>query len=195
MQNAEEPILPTDPDKSESPTPAERASASEAPEFTILQRRPWMIADLVRVFLILLSLAAAGVLVLIFMPQTALDTIVQDLQARHQVASPEQIAFLYLGDEIADNAMHIRGVVRNITAVPIEQLDALVRFYSYDRILLETTVVRMSKETIGPGEIAQFELVYPNYQNEFAGYSIEFKLRQGSLVPYKDLRTIKAQSD
>ena len=79
----------------------------------------------------------------------------------------------------SNSQFHIRGVVRNITASPIEQLDAVVRFYAQDRSLLETIIVRMDKETIGPNEIAQFELVYPNDRLEFAGYSTEFKLRQG----------------
>ena len=68
-----------------------------------------------------------------------------------------------------------------------------MRFYTQDRSLLETTIVRMDKETIGPNEIAQFELVYPNDRLEFAGYSTEFKLRQGELVPYKDLRKLPVQ--
>jgi hypothetical protein len=46
----------------------------------------------------------------------------------------------------------------------------------------------MSKETIDPGAIAQFELVYPKYEAEFGSYSVEFKLRQGAVVPYKDMR-------
>ena len=104
------------------------------------------------------------------------------------MARPEKIAFLYLGDEVKGTEFQIRGVVRNISPVPIEQLDAAVRFYAHDGTILETTVVRMSKETIAPDEIAQFELVYPNYRMEFAKYSVEFKLREGALVPYKDMR-------
>jgi len=190
---------PVSPDKqtfaADSSDVAASSQVAEAPVFATLQRRPWMLIDLLRVLLIVLSLAVAGVLALVLLPQPAVDGLVRNLQARHEVANPEQIAFLYLGDEIANNELHIRGVVRNITAVPIEQLDAIVRFYAHDRSLLETTIVRLSKEIIGPGEIAQFELVYPNYQMEFTGYSAEFKLRQGSLVPYKNMRTVQAQSN
>lgn len=206
-QKEEALLSPLDPDKSEPISPGKQTYAAdssdvatsgqvaEAPVFATLQRRPWMLIDLLRVLLIVLSLAVAGVLALVLLPQPAVDGLVRNLQARHEVSNPEQIAFLYLGDEIAGNELHIRGVVRNITAVPIEQLDAIVRFYAHDRSLLETTIVRLSKELIGPGEIAQFELVYPNYQMEFTGYSAEFKLRQGSLVPYKDMRTMQAQSN
>ena len=59
---------------------------------------------------------------------------------------------------------------------------------------METTVVRMSKETIAPDEVAQFELVYPNYRSEFASYSVEFKLRQGAIVRYKDMRGTRTQA-
>jgi hypothetical protein len=206
-QKSEAPLSPLDPDKSQPLSPDKQASAAdssdvaassqavEAPVFATLQRRPWMLIDLLRVLLIVLSLAVAGVLALVLLPQPAVDGLVRNLQARHEGANPEPIAFLYLGDEIANNELHIRGVVRNITAVPIEQLDAIVRFYAYDRSLLETTIVRMSKDIIDPGEIAQFELVYPNYQMEFTGYSAEFKLRQGALVPYKDMRTRQARPD
>jgi hypothetical protein len=55
-------------------------------------------------------------------------------------------------------------------------------------------VVRMNKETIAPDEVAQFELVYPNYKGDFASYSVEFKLRQGPLVRYKDMRGTRTQS-
>lgn len=204
---AGEAAIPTDSEKVGSDSPDKQIDAvgtsgvpglscpAGAPEFATIQKKPWMLADLLRGLLILLSLVAAGVLALILLPQPALDSVVQDLQARHQVDNPEKIAFLYLGDEIANNQMYIRGVVRNITALPIENLDAIVRFYGHDRILLETTLVRMSKAVIGPGEIAQFALVYPNYRNEFASYSIEFKLRQGLIVPYKDMRAMRARSE
>ena len=207
MKKAKEPMQPLDPDKRESPSPEERihsaetangattSQETEAPAFVTLQKRPWMMIDLLRVLLILLSLAAAGGLVLVLLPQPSVERMVQWLQARHTVANPEQIAFLYLGHETTNNELHIRGVVRNITAMPIEKLDAIVRFYAHDGSLLETTVVRMSKETIGPNEIGQFDLVNPNYRSGFASYSVEFKLRQGLIVPYKDLRTMQARSN
>jgi hypothetical protein len=152
-----------------------------------------MATDLVRALLIALSLVVAAALVLMLLPQPTVDKIAHYLESRHQTARPEKIAFLYLGDEIANNQFHIRGVVRNITASPIEQLDAVVRFYTQDRSLLETAIVRMDKQTIGPNEIARFELVYPNDRLEFAGYSTEFKSRQGEIVPYKDLRKLPVQ--
>jgi hypothetical protein len=197
---------PPVPDNSESSSSSEQAepevppdnaisnAAPEAPDFATLQRRPWMLIDLLRVLLIILSLAVAAGLAVVLLPQSAVDSIVQSLQARHASANPEQIAFLYLGDEVAGNELRIRGVVRNITTVPIEQLDASIRLYAPDRTLLETTIVRMNKETIDPGDIAQFELVYPNYKSEFGSYSVEFKSRPGIVVPYKDMRTMQVQS-
>jgi hypothetical protein len=98
---------------------------------------------------------------------------------------------LYLGDEAKDNEFHIRGAVRNIATEPLEQLDAAVRLYAHDGTILQTTIVRMNKETIAPDEVAQFELVYPNYKNDFMKYSVEFKLRDGALIPYKDMRTTR----
>ena len=166
------------------------AQGTEAPKFTTFQKRSGMAKDLARALLIALSLVVAAALILVLLPQPTVDKVAQYLESRHQTARPEKIAFLYLGDEIVNSQFHIRGAVRNITGSPIEQLDAVVRFYTQDRSLLETTIVRMDKETIGPNEIAQFELVYPNDRLEFAGYSTEFKLRQGELVPYKDLRKL-----
>lgn len=169
------------------------AQGTEAPKFTTFQKRSGMARDLLRALLIALSLVVAAALVLLLLPQPAVDTIVQNLESRHQTARPDKIAFLYLGDEIVNSQFHIRGVVRNITTAPIEQLDAVVRFYAEDRSLLETTIARMNKETIGPDEIAQFELIYSSDHLGFAGYSTEFKLRQGERVPYKDLRKLSVR--
>jgi hypothetical protein len=167
---------------------------TEAPKFTTFQKRSGMGTDLLRALLIALSLAVASALALMLLPQQTVDKIGQYLESRRQTARPEKIAFLYLGDEIINSQFHIRGVVRNISASPIERLDAVVRFYAQDRSLMETTIVRMNRETIGPNEIAQFELVYPSDRLGFAGYSTEFKLRQGETVPYKDLRRLPVQS-
>ena len=112
----------------------------------------------------------------------------QGLQSRHAGASPEKIALLYLGDETMEGTLRIRGIVRNITADPIEKLDAAIRFFARDGNLLETILVRMDKETIAPDEIARLELVVPNHTMEYAGYALEFKLRQGETVAYKDMR-------
>ena len=177
------------------PDPEGTVQETNAPEFVTLEKRSWVLTDLLRVLLLVLSLAVAEALILVILPQSTVDGIVSNLQARHSVSSPEPIAFLYLSDETVDNEFHIRGVVRNISAMPIEQLDVIVRLYAHDRSLSESTVVRMSKETIDPGGIAQFELVYPNYQLQFGSYSVEFKLRQGAIVPYKDMRTMRPRSD
>ena len=178
-----------------SPTPASIPAAQrQVPAFVTLHGRPWALTDLFRALLVFLSLAVAAGLALIVLPQPAADKLVQDLQSRRAASQQEKIAFLYLGDEVKDNAFHVRGVVRNITDAPIEQLDAAVRFYAHDGSVLQTTIVRMNKEAIAPDEIAQFELVYPNYKMEFASYAVEFKLRQGPLVPYKDMRKTRAAS-
>jgi hypothetical protein len=180
-----------------SATPESAASAAPKPPVPALApspRQPWMLTDLLRMLLIILSLVVTAGFVLILLPQPAVDRMTQDLQSREGASQQEKLAFLYLGDEVANNEFHVRGVVRNITASPIEQLDAAIRFYSHDGSILETTVVRMNKETIAPDEIAQFELMYPNYKMEFASYAVEFKLRQGALVPYKDMRAARAPS-
>jgi hypothetical protein len=175
------------------PAAAISTQIAAAPAFETLGKRHWLLTDLFRVILIILSLVVAVGFLLILLPQPSIDGIAQNLQSRQDASRQEKIAFLYLGDAIINNELHIRGVVRNITTAPIEQLDAVVRFYAHDRNLLETTIVRMNKETIAPDEIAQFELVYPNYRLEFGSYSAEFKLRQGILMPYKDMRTMQVR--
>jgi len=200
VKKAKEPLVLLNLDREEEepdhvePAPAEAAGdrpaviqAPPAPAFETLQR-PFALADLLRALLIVISLFVALGLVLVLLPQNAVDGLAQRLLARHQASRPEKIAFLYLGDRLADNAFTIRGVVRNISAEPIEQLDATLRLYAHDGSILETTVVRMNKNTIAPGEIAQFELVYPDYRQDFGSYSVEFKLRQGAVLPYKDMR-------
>ncbi len=203
LQKAKGPLLLLHLDKT-TPAPVSESPSAEAPEdataaaqeppapfFPTLQRRPWMLMDFLRALLVILSLVVAAGFALILLPQPAIDKMTEDLQSRHG-ARLDQIGLLYLGDEIRDGAFHIRGVVRNITVEPIEQLDAAVRFFSPDGTILETTVVRMDKETIAPDETSQFELVYPNYQMEFASYAVEFKLRQGAIVSHKDMRAARA---
>jgi hypothetical protein len=175
--------------KSSGPKP------SSAPEFVTLQRRSWMIADMLRGLLILLSLVVAAGFILILLPQRSVDELAAGIQNRRQSSQPVAIAFLYLGDKIEGNEFRIRGAVRNITTEPIEKLDAVIRLYSHDGSLIETAVVRMNKEIIAPDEIAQFDLVYPDYKSQFASYSVEFKLRQGDFVPYKDMRGADVESD
>jgi hypothetical protein len=180
---------------SEAAEPQRQATQGKAaPKFTTFQKRFGLGKDLLRALVILVSLVVASALLLTLLPQRAVDAMAGYLNARHRQAHPEKIALLYLGDGIIDDRFHIRGVVRNITAAPIEQLDAVVHFYAQDRSLLETAIVRMDKDTIAPNEIAQFELIYPSERPGFAGYSTEFKLRQGEMVPYKDLRKLPVQS-
>jgi len=168
---------------------------SKVPAFTTVHRRPWALADLFRALLILLSLIVALGFMMILLPQPAVDEMAMDLRSRYGVPLHERIGLLYLGDTIQNNEFRIRGVVRNITADPLEQLDAAIRFYAHDGTILQTTMVRMNKETIAPDEIAQFNVVYPDYQREFASYAVEFKLRQGDLMHYKDVRGDSLQSD
>lgn len=165
------------------------------PKFTTFQRRSGLAMDLLRAMVIVLSLIAAAAIVLVALPESTADRLVQYLESRHGSAGQEKIAFLYLGDQIADGNFRIRGAVRNITSLPVERLDAVVRFYAKDRSLLETVIVRMDKEIIDPNEIARFELVYPGGRLGFAAYSAEFKMRQGEVIPYKDLRKTRMQSN
>ncbi len=168
---------------------------SRAPAFTTVQKRPWALADLFRALLILLSLVVALGFVMILLPQPAVDEMAMDLRSRYGVPLRERVALLYLGDTVQNSEFRIRGVVRNITAEPLEKLDAAIRFYAHDGTILQTTIVRMSKESIAPDEIAQFNVAYPDYQREFASYAVEFKLRQGDLVHYKDVRGDRLKSD
>ena len=168
---------------------------SQAPSFATVQRRSSILTDFLRALLIILSAATLAGFVLVLLPQSTVDTMAQFLQSRHETSQPEKFALLYLGDEITNNELQVRGVIRNISTAPIEQLDAAIRFFSHDGSISETAVVRMNKDIIGPGEIAQFELVYPNYKMEFARYAVEFKLRNGDVVPYKDMCTDRVQTE
>ncbi|HYK88615.1 MAG TPA: FxLYD domain-containing protein [Acidobacteriota bacterium] len=179
------------------PAPAPPSEAGQSAGYTIqtLQRRPSLALDLARIALIVLSLVVAAGFILIILPQPAVDSMSQGLQARSGVTpKQEMISLLYLGDEVKDREFHVRGVVRNITAQPIEKLDALIRLYGSDGNLLETAIVRMDKETLAPDEAAEFHLTYPNYNMQFSSYAVDFKWRQGDLVPYKDLRGSRTQS-
>jgi hypothetical protein len=194
--NLDQTGMPTESDPKNPETQQESVDPSahppESPAFaTTLRKRPGLLYDLLRLILVILSLVVAAGFALILLPQPTVDKMAQDLQARRGSGRQEKIALLYLGDEIKDDSFHIRGAVRNITTNPIEQLDAAVRLYSHDGSILETTVLRMNKETIAPDEVAQFELVYPNYKMEFAKYSVEFKLRDGGMVSYKDMRATR----
>jgi len=153
-----------------------------------LNRKPSTFYDLLRILLIPLGLVAVAGLLLVLLPQSAADSITLQLQAHTGGTDRTEVAFLYLGHQIQDGRFHVRGVVRNIAAEPLEQLDATIRLYAPNRELLETAIVRMDKEIITPSEIARFELVYPDYRSEFSSYSVEFKLRRGKVIPYRDMR-------
>jgi hypothetical protein len=190
-------------EKEQSASPAEPTgalppsddSAPRGPAFLTLQKRPWAAADLFRAFLIILSLLVAAGFVLVLLPQPTVDRFAKDLRSRYGPAQQDGIALLYLGDEVKDNEFHVRGVIRNITNAPIEHLDAAIRFFSLSGAVAETVLVRMDKEIIASDVVAQFHLVYPNYKMEFSRYAVEFKLRDGALIPYKDLRDTRVQSD
>jgi hypothetical protein len=178
-----------------SPSAATPSENIAAPIFKTFQKQPWAISDWFHAFLVLLSLIVATGFVLIFLSQSTFDRMAKDLQSLGGVPRQEQIALLFFGDEAKDNELQIKGVVRNISNAPIEQLDAVVRLYSHTGGILETVLVRMDKEAIAPDEIGQFLLVYPNYKKEIARYAVEFKLRQGSPVAYKDMRMARQQTN
>ncbi len=160
-----------------------------------LQERSPILMDILRGAVIMLSIICVGAIVLTALPQPAVDRLAAALRPRNAPGPPpEKIAFLYLGDEVKDNQFRIRGVVRNITPQPIEQLEATVRIYSPDRTLLETQVVHMDTDPIFPNATASFNLSFPNYHGQFGSYSLDFKLAQGDLVPYKDVRETRASS-
>lgn len=185
---------PTDPESPAAPDSIRSTEAPHAPEvpaFAPTERRPWLLSDLLRLLLVFLSFVVAAGFVLVLLPQPTADKMTQDLKTRYGTAGQEMISLLYLGDERKDSEFHIQGVIRNITTAPLEKLDAAVRLYAHNGNILETTIIRMNKETIAPDEVAQFELVYPNYKDEFMKYAVEFKLRDGGLIPYKDMRTTR----
>jgi hypothetical protein len=165
------------------------------PSFRTFERQTSIWADVLRAFLIVSACMVSLGLVLLIVPQGYFQRATDSLRVRTGALPPqEKIAFLYLGDEARNNEFHIRGVVRNISTQPIEQLDANIRLYAPDRTLLETSVVRMDTEAILPDAIGTFHLTYPDYRGQFGSYSVDFKLRQeGEPVPYKDMRGIRAR--
>jgi hypothetical protein len=177
---------PTPPENPVSDVGQEPAAGYPA---SMLSRRSSLAAGVLRGALVLLALVVAAGFVLILLPQGALDRLVNSLQSRDPgTPVQEQIAFLYLGDVLKGKEFHIRGVVRNITTAPIEKLDANVRLYSQEGRLLETRVVRLDSETIPPDGVAQFNLIFSDYAGQFGSYSVDFMLRDGGVVPYKDMR-------
>jgi hypothetical protein len=145
--------------------------------------------DIFRALLILLAIGIASSLILISLSDATLDRIAQTLRLRSgQTQAAEQISLLYLGDETKGKEFHIRGVIRNISTQPIDKLDATVRLYAPDGNLLETAVVRMDSEVIAPDATSQFHLSYPDFNGQFGSYTVDFKLRDGAAMPYKDMR-------
>jgi hypothetical protein len=139
--------------------------------------------------LILLALCVAAGLALILFPDNALNRSADAIRMRTGGPPPqERISLLYLGDEVEGKEFHIRGAIRNISTQPMEKLDAMIRLYAPNGILLETAVVRMELEIIAPDGISAFHLIYPGYDGQFASYSVDFKLRDGEPLPYKDVR-------
>ncbi len=139
--------------------------------------------------LILLALCVAAGLALILFPDNALNRSADAIRLRTGGPPPqERISLLYLGDEVKGKEFHIRGAIRNISTQPMEKLDAMIRLYAPNGILLETAVVRMELEIIAPDGISAFHLTYPDYDGQFASYSVDFKLRDGEPLPYKDMR-------
>jgi hypothetical protein len=171
-----------------------RESALQAPTFKTHQQRSGMLSDLFRAFLIILSLIVAAGFTLILLSQPTIDRMAQDLRTQYGAPQQEKIALLFLGDTVKDNEFQVQANIRNISKAPIEHLDAAIRFYSHTGRIQETVMVRMDKEILAPDEIGQFRLAYPNSKMEFSRYAVEFKLRQGELIAYRDMRTARQQS-
>ena len=167
-----------------------RARAAAGPEAPFLfDAGPRLHERLLRGALILLALVVAGGFILILLPERTVRSMAQLLQATRAAEIPnERIALLYLGDEITGKDFHIRGIVRNISPEPVEKVDAAVRLHASDGSLLETVVARLDLETIAPDATSEFHVVFPDYKGEFGSYSVDFKLRGGDSVPYKDRR-------
>jgi len=145
-------------------------------------------ADLYRGFILIVGVIAALTAALVVLPQSVVDRLAANIESSRGVAEYEKIALLYLADEFSDGAFRIRGVIRNIAVAPTARIDAVVRLYGRDRALLETVVVRLDKDIMEPNDFARFELTVPNHTEGFAGYAVEFKLRDGDILPYKDMR-------
>jgi hypothetical protein len=164
-------------------SPAQQASIFSTP-----QKPSGIWLDLLRGVLLILSLLIIAAVTLVLLPQRALDTIVHQFESRHSSPIQERIALLYLGDEIENGSFRIRGVVKNIAAGPIEKMDAAVRLYDREGSATKTVLIRLDKEVIDPGAIARLDLVIPNYKMDISGYAVEFQLRDGEKISYKDLR-------
>jgi len=144
--------------------------------------------DLCRFLILIAGVIALLGVALVALPQSAVDELAARFESRRGGAEQEKIALLFLADEFTGGAFRIRGVIRNISAAPAERIDAVVRLYSRERTLLETVVARLDKDVIEPNDFARLELTVPGHTEGFAGYAVEFKLRDGDILPYKDMR-------
>jgi hypothetical protein len=172
-----------------------REPVMAAPPFKNYQQRSGILSDLFRAFLVILSLVVAAGLTLILLSQPTIDRMAQDLRSQYGAPQQEKISLLFLGDTVKDNEFQVQANIRNISKAPIEHLDAAIRFYSHTGRIMETVMVRMDKEILAPDEKGQFRLTYPNSKMEFARYAVEFKMRQGELIAYRDMRTTGQQSN
>jgi len=140
--------------------------------------------------LILLALCVAVGFVVVLLPDNVINRSADAIRMKTGGPPPqERISLLYLGDEAKGKEFQIRGAIRNISTQSIEKLDAMIRLYAPNGVLLETAVVRMELETIAPDSIAAFHLIYPDYDGKFSSYSVDFKLRDGEILLYKDMRS------
>jgi len=167
---------------------AEEGTGPGEPEPLVIHYESFR-ARLSRAALVLLACLVAFGFVVLILPEKAVVQVIQSLQAIKAADRPEdRIALIYLGDEIKAREFHIRGVIRNLADGALEGLDATIRLYSPEGQLLETVVVRTDPETIAPDAVANLHLVYPDYRGQFGSYSVDFKLRSGEPVSYKDRR-------
>jgi hypothetical protein len=173
-------------------SPGISAAAPKTPLHS-LERPPSPASDLFHAVLVILAIVVAVGFGLVIVPQATFNNMAQSLQERRAGVQKEQLAFLYLGDEVKDKEFHIRGVVRNITDQQLEKIDAAVRLYAIDGRLLQTAVVRMDKESIAPDETSEFHMVYPNYDQDIGSYSVDFVTRDGASVNYQDMRAARAR--
>ena len=150
--------------------------------------------DLGRAIILLAGVITLSGVALVLLPQSAVDKIAARLEDRHSAAEHEKIALLYLADEFTNDTFRVRGIIRNIDTAPAERIDAVVRLYSRERALLETVIVRLDKDVIEPNDFARLELTIPGHTEGFAGYAVEFKLREGGVLPYKDMRRQNPQN-
>jgi hypothetical protein len=163
--------------------------------FRTLQTRPSFALDLLRAGLIVASSLVFVAIVIVAVPESTIHALAARLQPAPTAATTDRLALLYLGDEAKDGLFRIRGVVRNISGDSLERIDATVRLYSHDSVLLETHIARLDIDQIPVDGAAQFQLVVPNYSGQIGSYAVEFRTRQeGDPVPFQDVRATQSQN-